>query len=38
MRFDILTLFPNIINAYINESIIKRAIDKKVLELYAQDP
>lgn len=33
MRFDILTLFPNIINAYINESIIKRAIDKKVLEV-----
>ncbi len=27
MRFDILTLFPNIINAYINESIIKRAIN-----------
>lgn len=33
MRFDILTLFPNIINAYINESIIKRAIDKKILEV-----
>lgn len=33
MRFDILTLFPDIINAYINESIIKRAIDKKILEV-----
>lgn len=33
MRFDILTLFPSIINAYINESIIKRAIDKKILEV-----
>ena len=33
MRFDILTLFPGIINAYINESIIKRAIDKKILEV-----
>lgn len=33
MRFDILTLFPDIINAYIKESIIKRAIDKKILEV-----
>lgn len=33
MRFDILTLFPNIINSYINESIIKRAVDKKLLEI-----
>lgn len=33
MRFDILTLFPNIISSYINESIIKRAIDKNLLEV-----
>jgi len=33
MRFDILTLFPDIIKAYIEESIIKRAIDKKLLEV-----
>ena len=33
MRFDILTLFPDIIKAYINESIIKRALDKKLLEI-----
>ena len=31
MRFDILTLFPDIIKSYINESIIKRAIlNKKI--------
>ncbi len=33
MRFDILTLFPNIIEAYIKESIIKRAIDKQLIEV-----
>lgn len=33
MRFDILTLFPNIINAYVEESIIKRAVDKGLLEI-----
>ncbi len=31
MRFDILTLFPKVIEAYINESIIKRAINNKLL-------
>ncbi len=33
MRFDILTLFPKVIEAYINESIIKRAINNKLLEI-----
>lgn len=33
MKFDILTLFPGIIEAYINESIIKRAIEKKLIEV-----
>ena len=33
MRYDILTLFPDIINAYIKESIIKRAIEKGLLEV-----
>jgi tRNA (guanine37-N1)-methyltransferase len=33
MRFDILTLFPDIINAYIKESIIKRAIEKNILDV-----
>lgn len=33
MRFDILTLFPDIINAYVKESIIKRAIERNILEV-----
>lgn len=33
MRFDILTLFPSIIEAYINESIIKRAIINSKIEV-----
>lgn len=33
MRFDILTLFPDIIKSYIGESIIKRAIQKGLLEI-----
>lgn len=33
MRFDILTLFPDIIKSYINESIIKRAINKGLIEV-----
>ncbi len=33
MKFDILTLFPKVIEAYINESIIKRGIDNNLLEI-----
>ncbi len=33
MRFDILTLFPEVINAYIKESIIKRAILKGLIQV-----
>ena len=33
MRFDILTLFPDIIRAYVEESIIKRAIEKDLLKV-----
>ena len=33
MRFDILTLFPNIIESYISESIIKRAIQNNLIEV-----
>jgi len=33
MRFDILTLFPQVIEAYINESIIKRAIESDKIEV-----
>lgn len=33
MRIDILTLFPNMFTGFLNESIIKRAIDKKLVEI-----
>ena len=33
MRIDILTLFPSIINSYLDESIIKRAIEKKIVNI-----
>jgi tRNA (guanine37-N1)-methyltransferase len=33
MRFDIITIFPEIFNAYLNESIIKRAIERKIIEI-----
>ncbi|MGL4647405.1 MAG: tRNA (guanosine(37)-N1)-methyltransferase TrmD [Mycoplasmoidaceae bacterium] len=33
MKITILTLFPNIINEYINSSIIKKAVDKKICEI-----
>ena len=33
MKCDVLTLFPDIINAYLNESILKRAQEKNLLEV-----
>lgn len=33
MRIDILTLFPDIISSYLKESIIKRAIEKDLVEI-----
>jgi len=33
MKCDVLTLFPDILTAYLNESIIKRAREKKLLEV-----
>ena len=45
MRIDILTLFPSMFDGFLNESIIKRAIDKKLVEInivnfrdYSLDP
>ncbi|MBQ8659528.1 MAG: tRNA (guanosine(37)-N1)-methyltransferase TrmD [Bacilli bacterium] len=37
MRIDILTLFPNMFNGFINESIIKRAINKELVEINVID-
>ncbi|OGY96670.1 MAG: hypothetical protein A2122_00570 [Candidatus Liptonbacteria bacterium GWB1_49_6] len=35
MRFDIVTTFPNIFDSYFNESIIKRAREKKIVDIRA---
>jgi len=37
MRFDILTIFPNIFDSYLNESIIKRAQKEKIIEIHVHD-
>lgn len=37
MKIDVLTLFPEIINSFLNESIIKRAIANNIVEIKAID-
>jgi tRNA (guanine37-N1)-methyltransferase len=37
MKFKIITIFPEIFNSYINESIIKRAREKNIIEIKAYD-
>lgn len=37
MRFDFLTIFPNMFDAYLNESIIKRAQKKKKVSFHFHD-
>ena len=37
MRFDILTIFPTIFDSYFQESIIKRALKKKVIKIVVHD-
>ncbi len=37
MRFDILTIFPNIFDSYLKESIIKRAIKNKLIKIHIHD-
>ncbi len=37
MRFDILTIFPHAFDSYLNESIIKRAISKKLIKISVHD-
>ena len=37
MRIDILTLFPNIVEGFLHESIIKRAIEKGLVEVNIVD-
>ncbi|MGB9608828.1 MAG: tRNA (guanosine(37)-N1)-methyltransferase TrmD [Minisyncoccia bacterium] len=33
MRFDIITIFPNIFNSYFSESLIKKALAKKIIKI-----
>lgn len=33
MQFNILTIFPHIFNSYLNESILKRALKKKIINI-----
>ncbi len=37
MQFDILTIFPNAFESYFSESIIKRALDKKLININIYD-
>jgi tRNA (guanine37-N1)-methyltransferase len=37
MRFDLLTIFPEIFRSYLEESIIKRAIEKKLIEIHVHN-
>jgi tRNA (guanine37-N1)-methyltransferase len=37
MRFDIITIFPEIFDSYFNESILKRAIDKRLIKIKLWD-
>ncbi|MEK7554530.1 MAG: tRNA (guanosine(37)-N1)-methyltransferase TrmD [Patescibacteria group bacterium] len=37
MRFDIITIFPNIFNSYFGESILKRAQAKKLINIQTHD-
>lgn len=37
MRFDIITIFPGIFDSYFNESILKRAQEKKLVQIYVHD-
>lgn len=37
MHFDIITIFPNMFDSYVNESIIKRAREKKRIDIRVHD-
>ena len=37
MQFDIITIFPKILDSYINESILKRAQKKKLIKIKLHD-
>ena len=38
MRFDVITIFPDMLDALLDHGITRRALDEKVFELKAWDP
>src|SRR6188768_468056 len=37
MRFDVLTLFPGIFGGYLGQSLLKKAIDRGLLQVHLHD-
>ena len=37
MKFKILSIFPDILNSYLEDSIIKRAVAKKIIKIEKYD-
>ncbi len=37
MQFDIITIFPNLFNSFLNESLIKKSLDKKLNKICVHD-
>ena len=38
MEFDLITIFPHVLDSYLNESILKRAQKKKLIKINFHDP
>ncbi len=38
MKFQLLSIFPDILDSYLNDSIIKRALDKKIIKIEKFNP
>jgi tRNA (guanine37-N1)-methyltransferase len=37
MQFDVITIFPHIFDSYLKESLIKKALDKKLLKIHVHN-
>jgi tRNA (guanine37-N1)-methyltransferase len=37
MRYDVITIFPHIFDSYFSESILKRALEKKIIDIRMHD-
>ena len=37
MQFDIITIFPNLFNSFLNESLVKKSIEKKLNKICVHD-